>query len=287
MTSTNQTLTNSEANQNSHVVALSEPSTLKELTRLKESVTSLYTSFRELSVVAVVYDSLLQTYAVYLVYQDKLIKFVGFETQFSQLTSLVSTKLTSGATNLIKRTTIFREWLQTSYVKELVENACLLVNLTVDQSIYLGNLTNNYILAPSRNFATRVNTKAVEFYVLTRDFAFEGVNSLSTSLAERLNSLIERLGLDKEEGLIKITTNDQQYIEISIKKSLFVINSNTFEAIRKVIDEVVEETKKRASATLEASVKRLEWIRTFVTGLQKQFLKVEEEKQALTVEVLN
>lgn len=287
MTSTNQTLTNSEANQNSHVVALSEPSTLKELTRLKESVTSLYTSFRELSVVAVVYDSLLQTYAVYLVYQDKLIKFVGFETQFSQLTSLVSTKLTSGATNLIKRTTIFREWLQTSYVKELVENACLLVNLTVDQSIYLGNLTNNYILAPSRNFATRVNTKAVEFYVLTRDFAFEGVNSLSTSLAERLNSLIERLGLDKEEGLIKITTNDQQYIEISIKKSLFVINSNTFEAIRKVIDEVVEETKKRASATLEASVKRLEWIRTFVTGLQKQFLKVEEEKQALIVEVLN
>ena len=287
MTSTNQTLTNSEANQNSHVVALSEPSTLKELTRLKESVTSLYTSFRELSVVAVVYDSLLQTYAVYLVYQDKLIKFVGFETQFSQLTSLVSTKLTSGATNLIKRTTIFREWLQTSYVKELVENACLLVNLTVDQSIYLGNLTNNYILAPSRNFATRVNTKAVEFYVLTRDFAFEGVNSLSTSLAERLNSLIERLGLDKEEGLIKITTNDQQYIEISIKKSLFVINSNTFEAIRKVIDEVVEETKKRASATLEASVKRLEWIRTFVTGLQKQFLKVEEAKQALTVEVLN
>ena len=287
MTSTNQTLTNSEANQNSHVVALSEPSTLKELTRLKESVTSLCISFRELRVVAVVYDSLLQTYAVYLVYQDKLIKFVGFETQFSQLTSLVSTKLTSGATNLIKRTTIFREWLQTSYVKELVENACLLVNLTVDQSIYLGNLTNNYILAPSRNFATRVNTKAVEFYVLTRDFAFEGVNSLSTSLAERLNSLIERLGLDKEEGLIKITTNDQQYIEISIKKSLFVINSNTFEAIRKVIDEVVEETKKRASATLEASVKRLEWIRTFVTGLQKQFLKVEEEKQALTVEVLN
>lgn len=263
---------------NSEPQALAETRIYKETTRLQQSLASTYSTISKSTVVAVVYDAVTKAYAVYLIYQDKLIKLIGVEKQIAQLYSSVSQSLQNGSSEIITRTSFLKNWLQSSYVREVAENACFVINLTVDQSIYLGNLANSYVVQPSTNFVSKIGSEAVSFYVSSRKFTSDKLTEVSTQIAEQINSFIETLGLDKEAGLVRITTTDKDYIEISIKKSLFVLNAETFETIKKIIDGVVEEAKKRANNTLDESVKKLEFIRNFVIGQYKHFLCIKQEQ---------